>query len=378
MSERCAGKGLLGASFFFSYRAPETRGKKYLVPTLAYQLAQNVGGLEPSILSAIERDPCIFDKNMQSQMDVLILQPLKEAADEGVLDPSPKVVIIDGLDECSPVDISGSCSTARDRLAREEEQRKVLEVIAAAAKHPSFPFRILLGSRPERVVRTFFAELPAQVFWSITLDESYKPDADIELLLRCRLSTISQNFGIERDGSWLSEDVIRTLVRNASGQFIYIATVLRFIEEAQGCTHQDRLQLILGRRRKTGCKDTPQAFDQLDHLYARVLESSPDPALSVVWLRAIHFLSSTKKVPASFVDRFLESQSGDVERLLGNLHSILSVPQDKDKFHYRFYHLSFPEFLGHPERAKEFYVDDQAWVNHFILRYLTFYQRELL
>jgi hypothetical protein len=191
------------------------------------------------------------------------------------------------------------------------------------------------------------------------------------------LSEITQTFGIECDGSWVTEDVIRTLVRNASGQFIYVATVLRFIKEAQGCTHQDRLQLILGGgQQQKRIEDTP--FRHLDHCYSRVLESSPNPTLSVGWLRAVHFLSSTKKVPASFVDRFLESQSGDVERLLGNLHSILSAPQDKDRFHYRFYHLSFPEFLNDPERAKEFYVDDQAWVNFFILRYLTFYQRELL
>lgn len=73
IAERCAKEGLLAASFFFSYRAPETRHKNYVIPTLAYQLAQNVYGLGAPILAAIERDPHIFSKNMQTQMDALIM-----------------------------------------------------------------------------------------------------------------------------------------------------------------------------------------------------------------------------------------------------------------------------------------------------------------
>lgn len=382
MSESCTKENKLAAGFFFSYRAPETRDRKYLIPTLAYQLLLNVGGLKPFILAAIERDPCVFDKDIESQMDGLILQPLAEAAEKGVSITSPRrVIIIDALDECSSVDIAGSCMTARDRIAREEEQMRVLKVIVDAAKQPFFPFRVLLGSRPERAIRTFFADCPPQDFLSITLDESYDPNDDMMFLVHFKRQDISRTLGI--DESWFSENMIRMLVKRASGQFIYIATVLRFIEEARGCSrsHQDRLQSVLEtprQYRETDCVDSP--FHQLDRLYARVLESSPDPQFSVVWLRVIHFLSSTKKVPAAFVDRFLESQSGDVERLLGNLHSILSVPpkDEAHERHYRFYHLSFPEFLCDPLRAKEFYVADEVWVNHFILRYLTFYQRKFL
>lgn len=91
-------------------------------------------------------------------------------------------------------------------------------------------------------------------------------------------------------------------------------------------------------------------------------------------LRVIHFLSSTKKLPASFVDEFVEVEAGDVGRLLGSLYSILSVPEDKTKMHYRFYHLSFPEFLSDPLRSKDFYIPDDVWINHFVLRYLALYQ----
>lgn len=165
-----------------------------------------------------------------------------------VLDASRRVIVIDALDECATEGEGGSCHSARDRIAREEEHQKVLEVLSTASRSPHFPFCILLGSRPERAIRQFFSKFPPQELYQITLGtEDCSSDADIALLLRCRLKTISQFFDIEKHTpGWPSEDLIQMLVRKASGQFIYIATVLRFIEEAESCSPQERLQLVLG------------------------------------------------------------------------------------------------------------------------------------
>ncbi|KAF6755802.1 hypothetical protein DFP72DRAFT_895249 [Ephemerocybe angulata] len=360
LSEKCEGNETLAASFFFSYRAPKTRNKKYLIPTLAYQLAQNVPNMGPAVTKAIAQDPKVFSKNIRSQMEILILRPLVEATKGGRLRPKCRVIIIDALDECDPEITKGKCDSASNRIAKEEDHRQILKVLWSAAIIPSFPFRIMIGSRPEPAIRLFFTEQPLRNAWHIALDEQCgNPNADIATLLRYKLLEIGKKFGIAAGTQgWDSEDVIQALVSRASGQFIYVATILRWIEEAE--------------------RKNP--FLHLDELYARVISSSRDPSGSVVWLRIIHFLSLTSNLPASFVDRFLESKPGDVERIVGTLHSVLCVPssEDRDSKRYRFYHLSFPEFLASSSRSKELYVPDELWVNHFVLRYLSFFKEATL
>ncbi|TEB40030.1 hypothetical protein FA13DRAFT_47766 [Coprinellus micaceus] len=358
ISERCYandGGEFLAATFFFSYRTPETRSLRYLVPTLAYQLAQRIPALAIPILKATRADPSVFKKNEDAQMRALVLAPIGEALRAGSSKGWPELIVVDAVDECDPEMVKDDdCSGARFRLEKEKIQRRVLDVLL-----------------PERAIRAFFNDASHGTMVNrITLDKDWSPDTDVALLLRCRFRTLCQQFGIA-DGVWPSEDVIRFLVKRAKGQFIYVATVMRWIEEAEGSSLQERLDMILGWENTHGDEDNMNPFQHLDNIYRRIISSCPAPSTSCLWLRIVHFLS-TANFPAFVVDRFLGSQPGDVERVLGCLHSLLSVPENKKAKRYRFYHLSLPEFLASPSRCKDLYVSDDVWINYFVLRYLAF------
>src|SRR5882757_7658152 len=98
IAELAAEKGLLIGTFFFSRTSSSRNNKDRLIPTLAYQLALSIPDTRIYIEDAIERDPVIFKKNMETQIDTLLIKPFQSALTQTIT--SPKLIVIDGLDEC--------------------------------------------------------------------------------------------------------------------------------------------------------------------------------------------------------------------------------------------------------------------------------------
>ncbi|KAF9043294.1 hypothetical protein BJ165DRAFT_1348234, partial [Panaeolus papilionaceus] len=97
----------LAASFFFSRTAPGSsyRGdESRFVTTIAHRLTEVMPGLRSYVESAIQNRPSIFDLTLSEQVMALIMEPLREVIrDHGDMDLvfiSPKVIVVDGLDEC--------------------------------------------------------------------------------------------------------------------------------------------------------------------------------------------------------------------------------------------------------------------------------------
>ncbi|KAF9475799.1 hypothetical protein BDN70DRAFT_209755 [Pholiota conissans] len=85
------------ASFFFS-RGDSTRNIiAPLIPTLAYQLIQEIPETSEIILSTIAHNPLIFEQSLEFQLQQLIIQPLINLPFHM---QKLFVVFIDGLDEC--------------------------------------------------------------------------------------------------------------------------------------------------------------------------------------------------------------------------------------------------------------------------------------
>ncbi|KAF8185993.1 hypothetical protein BJ912DRAFT_475317 [Pholiota molesta] len=98
IAEECERQGLLAASFFFGRTAAGRNDTSRFVATIAYQLSLSVPELSDHILTAIEKKQDIFSLDITTQMQALIIDPLKS------LPPSsrPIFVITDGVDECGP------------------------------------------------------------------------------------------------------------------------------------------------------------------------------------------------------------------------------------------------------------------------------------
>ncbi|THV03636.1 hypothetical protein K435DRAFT_556440, partial [Dendrothele bispora CBS 962.96] len=87
------------ATFAFSRNSKELMTNKNFFPTIAYHLATLFPFVQEGIETTLTNDQLILSKGLSSQLDMLILQPLRA--------PSLRhrnvtvLIIVDGLDECN-------------------------------------------------------------------------------------------------------------------------------------------------------------------------------------------------------------------------------------------------------------------------------------
>jgi hypothetical protein len=374
-ADTCQKKGLLACGFFFSSFTGSTnrRLKRCLVATLAYQLVQHkaLRDVGERILSCVEHDPAIFEKQVEVQFDQLLLQPLQEARRDS---DWPKVMFIDGLDECQAEEEDDAPRSPQEAArANAADQREILHALLKAANNPSFPFRIVIASRPEHIIQSFFTNIAHQTTRRIFLDDKYNPDADMILFLEAKFAEIRHEYQLF--ASWPSSDVKQTLVENASGQFIYVATAMRFIEESSA-PPQELLDQVMALRRQDV---SANPFAPLDALYTYILNSSPNPLLTAHWLSLIfrtnylETLNSGKKWSARLTQHFLESSPGEASYVFRGLNSLVSIPPTDDHTSsYALFHKSLTDFLADPSRCGSLYVDDPDELYH--TRYLQIWK----
>ncbi|KAJ2911910.1 hypothetical protein MD484_g8503, partial [Candolleomyces efflorescens] len=358
VADTCKQNGVPAVTFFFSsFASPDRRRKTVFIPTLAYQLTEHLPQLKDPIAQAIRDKPLLFRKNLRVQMEALILTPLRQVkTDSNMLG----VVLIDGLDECEAeqyFDGQGSLR-APDSIERtkDEDQLEILQVLQEAAAELAFPFRIVIASRPERVFREFFSNKKFAPSFAppLILDEKYNPEADIILFLQSKFDEIRRRYNLSP--SWPSPEHFATLLDQSSGQFIYAATVIRYITTSRHGNPHTLLEQVL--EVKPAEISVTNPFAQLDAFYTHILESSSNPTLSVKWLWMINgelpggwypfphaFPGSA---PAFVLNSLLQTNPGDSEYVLGGLHSLINNgsptcnPAHQDRFLQTFFYLEIP------------------------------------
>ena len=132
IAELC--EGLLGASFFFSRTAEGRSDSSRLIATITWQLIQVIPEIREIILDLLERDPTLFTRTQAAQTKNLIVDPLNAVPKE-ILEDRPRLIIIDGLDECFPP----------------ESQQEILKLIADSVHQLFIPLYFLIASRPTQI-----------------------------------------------------------------------------------------------------------------------------------------------------------------------------------------------------------------------------------
>ncbi|CEL52787.1 hypothetical protein RSOLAG1IB_11131 [Rhizoctonia solani AG-1 IB] len=118
----------LGASFFCSRTIPECKQVKYIIPSIAYQLARFSHGFRDELAQALESDPDACSRASNIQYQNLIARPLE--AVQAYL-PTKFIVVIDAVDEC-------------------ENDNAVGQILDLLLSSPDkLPVRYLVSSRPE-------------------------------------------------------------------------------------------------------------------------------------------------------------------------------------------------------------------------------------
>ena len=347
LGEQLDDEDLLGGSFFF-FRTDARRNVPHeFMATLTYQICVALPKLRPYVEQAIEKEQLIFDRSPKKQLKTLLLQPAIKAMAHGVLDADDRrIILVDGLDECG----------------EKEQQRELVFVLHELAQKFPIKLSILIASRPERHLRDVFEEEPLQSACStVALDETFEPDIDIRKFLVDKFNEILRRHPLRAQllkliVKWPTPEAIDQLVSRASGQFIYAATVIKFVSSTRA-NPVERLEIVLGTRDPGNL----EPFEQLDALYAAILRSAPPEDISeiVEILVIVSVLLQTWSAavegplqPES-VETLLGMQPGSIKLLLVDLESVVDISDEPDRG-IQFYHKSFSEYLFDSRRSLSF------------------------
>ncbi|KIL58437.1 hypothetical protein M378DRAFT_46167, partial [Amanita muscaria Koide BX008] len=241
----------VGATFFFFRSDPIRNDGNRLFPTLAWQLALSVPIVKDHIVFSLEKQPDIPRKTIEAQFEQFIARPfltISGGESASTAATSTRVIIIDGLDECSDVKL----------------QQRILKIIGNAVVDTRFPLRFIISSRPEAHIEDFFAQFQCPTL-QIDLANIEAAHSDIETYLTSEFARIAVEQELDHE-VWPGQHIIDALVSNSSGQFVYASTVMKYIGDKYESAVV-RLNVILGIKPCAG----KSPFAELDALYTEIL-----------------------------------------------------------------------------------------------------------
>jgi len=367
IAEMCFQQGKLAASFFFSRNASGRNDETRFISTLVYQLVLAIPEIKDVTNKALQDDPLLLSRSLHVQAESLITRPLNDlltsSSESGFQEPRPRLIIVDGLDECGQAN----------------NQRYVLDVLSTVTRDLTYPLFFFIASRPEQVIRdSFCKESMCSITTRLALDDTYKPDADIEQFLRLKFHEIITNHpsGADITSGWPSNKDIMRLVEKSSGQFIYASTVVKFV--ASTCHHpQERLDVVFG----LVTPEIATPFAELDALYIQILSTviQVEKVLDIFMVLMSFWPLEVGTRRPEILDHFFSYRAGQTRAILSDLHSILYVPPKGDRtgefgnFHaslavslleryrtegeIRILHASLSDFLLDAKRSGRFFID---------------------
>jgi hypothetical protein len=353
--------GKLGASFFCSHDFDDRSDLRTIFPTLTFQLAHRHPRFREELLPVLTASPDVGRESLCSQMEKLIVGPLKTTN-------IPTLIIIDALDECKD----------------EEPASAILSILSRYVEQIPY-VKFFITGRPEPRVRSGFrlaALRPITEVFKLHDVERPLVDVDIKLFFRTRLADIAKNRShCDVTDDWPRSSDIEILCEKAAGLFIYASTAIKFVASRHH-QPQKRLALLISLPQNTA----REGESGIDTLYTEILRHAYNdiaPANQEVYCR---FRSVVGGVLVAFNPLSMKSLSDlhdfdtplDISTALGSLHSLLLVPDGTgDSIHV--FHKSFPDFLMDPKRCQDaqFFVDPSVHHTEILLSCLDLMEERL-
>ena len=339
IAELC--EGLLAASFFFSRTAPGRSDNSRLVATIVWQLIMAIPEIRDIVLSALEYNPTLLSQTPATQMKALIVDPMNKVPMD-LLAKRSRLVIIDGLDECFPP----------------ESQDDILDILSTSLQHLNTPLYFLIASRPHTNIRyALSSDAFRSIIHTLPLEHDYQSTQDIRHYLTSSFEKIRSKH-VYLPSSWPKADDIEVLVSKSSGQFIYAATVIRYIARGHH-GHEKRLDIVL-KLRSPDNSVTP--FAMLDALYLQIFRSVGEDEIEKVMkiLGALVFLKKSLK-KLEDLEEFFGYRPGELASIMGDMSALVHIPDSRSE-RVKIYHASLPDFLLDPTRSQSFHLHAAATV----------------
>ena len=343
--------GKLGASFFCSREFEGRSNLQAIFPTLAFQLAYKYPHFRKKLLDVLKVYPDVGRESLCSQMERLIVGPLKATH-------IPTLIIIDALDECN------------DR----EPASAILSILSRYVNEiPSVKF--FITGRPEPRIRSGFRLRPLLPITEVLKLHEVMPEVvnnDVKLFFQVQLTDLAASRSdFNSKGEWPRSSDIEALCNKAAGFFIYASTAVKFIASKN---HKPTKQLdqIISLPQNTA----HEGKTGIDLLYTQVLEQAVEGVHTDDKEFYSHFRTVIGAVLLVFNPLSVKALSDllgepDVSTTLRSLHSLLLVPTSKVA-PIHIFHKSFPDFLTDPGRCTDHHFFIDPLIHHREILFLCF------
>ena len=352
--------GRLGASYFCTRDFADRSNLQMIFPTLAFQLAYKYPLFRGKLLQVLKAIPDVGRESLCSQMEKLIVGPLKASH-------ISTLIIIDALDECKD----------------EEPASAILSMLSRYTDQiPNIKF--FITGRPEPRIRSGFRLKSLHPITEVLKLHEVKPssvDADIKLYFRVQLAKVAEaRSDCDFTNQWPNSSDIDVLCKKAAGLFIYASTVIKFVS-SQNHLPTERLTLITSLPENTAY----EGKSGINHLYSQVLEQ----ALHDVDASDHELYSCFKTILGTVVlvfDPLTVKALSDLLKIsnvlttLRSLHSLLLVPDSMStEAPIQAFHKSLPDFLTDAKRCggKWFFVEPKVHHAEILLSCLRLMKERL-
>jgi hypothetical protein len=307
-------------------------------------------------------------------MDVLIARPFESIGRSRECDIAsfPYAILIDGLDECQGEPIPTTDPRVRHvntaaKYKAEDRQAELLSAIKNSLLKHDLPFRIFIASRPEWAIHTALGTGGSlhRLAYHIPLSDKYDATEDMRRYLRRRFEDIGLRINRPH---WFTEGNIDTLVRAGSGQFVYVATVYKYVSERRASPVQ-KLKTVLN----WTPEQVTRPFEALDMLYRNILLNAKEAYEAVdthsgrdfLLLLKLYLLNLARfdwgyggeSTGSDVVTTLLNLESEALEILTQDLRSLVYLKGDEVESRYLApYHKSLHDFINEKGRAKDLFV----------------------
>jgi len=352
--------GKLGASFFCSRDFEDRSNLQAIFPTLAFQLAYRYLPFREKLLRVLRASPGIGQESLCSQMERIIVGPLKTTRIR-------TLIIIDALDECKD----------------EEPASAILSILSRYVGEIPY-VKFFITGRPEPRIRSGFRLQSLTPVTEVLKLHEVKPevvDSDIKLFFRTQLTHLAKaRSDCDVTEVWPNPSDIKILCKKAAGFFIYASTVVKFVA-SEDSPPAKRLALITSLPDSTA----EEGKSGVDQLYTKVLEHALQNIHTDNGQHRSCFQATVGVVvlvfnPLSIKDlsELLGYDTSDIRNTMRSLHSLLVVP-DSTEDPICTIHKSFPDFLTDPERCKDnrFFVEPAVHHTEILLLCLKLIRERL-
>ncbi|KIK53166.1 hypothetical protein GYMLUDRAFT_1026911 [Collybiopsis luxurians FD-317 M1] len=314
----------LGASFLCSRQIQSARKRENIIPTIAYQLAHSFPHYRKKLLE-LELD--VNPPPVKDHIKTLLIDPWNQCIQKQEKLP-PLVIIVDALDEIENNDGS-------------QFLKELITIIAAQEAHRGLKF--FVTSRQDPHIVEVCNSFPSQAVIQLQDVKREIVEQDIAKYLQIELPI-------------LDPVQISQIASQASGLFIYAATVIRLLSGDSSKTTEQRLDILL--------KPESQGFEDefrelaVDHLYEEVLaelllhKSGSDCQITISILQTIIF--AQKPLSPSDILKLLKQEPSNKEyprQIVKSLHAVLWIDSANDQVYT--YHKSFVDFMSNLERFRD-------------------------